>query len=906
MPEHATLDAHQWDRIADCFERALELPESDRASFIAEVFADDAVARGEVLAILAEHSRGEPLSIESWLVTDASTAASGIPIGTRIGTFRVGERIGQGGMGEVYRGDRDDGTFEQAVAIKVLRAGLGSQELVRRFQTERRILGRLAHPSIVGIIDGGTTPDGRPYLVMPYVEGLPLIAYCDQQRLSLDDRLRLFERVAAAVQYAHVQLVVHRDIKPSNILVSPSGEVHLLDFGIAKMLAAHGEHTGGIAAAAVNAEATQSAMRLLTPEHAAPEQVRGESVSTATDVYGLGVLLYELLTGTKPHRLDSRAMIELERDILEREPQPPSAHAAAVPWGRRLRGDLDRIVLKALRKEPLRRYSSVGQFADDIARYLKGLPVSAERDRFGYRFRKFVRRNRVGVAAGSLVALLLVAFAGSMSWQARQLARERDRVTSEKAATESVVALLTSLFARANPVTVPGGDTLRVQQLLAAGDTLVDSLDEQPYLQARMWRVLGTMHYARGRVDAAEELLQRAYDRMMSIRGADSLEVAQTYHELARAVEAHQGKPKAMSMFATSVERLRRAPGVSEKDIMIAERELAERSNSVAESRRALEALVAKKTLRTANDSMEYAASLNALASERYGSGQMRDAVVLFTETLRYLELLLPDGHPNRLIVAGNVSMARRDYGEFEMAEGLARQVLTQQRTQVTENPIAVAGAIERLASTQAMRGFLEDAERGYREARRIENDLLPPTHSMRVYNAWSLAFIVDARGRAREASLIADSAIRLARQGGLSPMDTLTLTDLRALFLMHQEQWQPAERLLLPTGPRMRALAGGPHMSIDSHETWLGMLALGQARYAAAIQHFTDAAAGKRARVLASHPDIAGDDCGRGIAFAKLGRSSEAAPLLRDACSRYLTLGTHSRLIARWAAEVQ
>ncbi|MCC6242452.1 MAG: tetratricopeptide repeat protein, partial [Gemmatimonadaceae bacterium] len=531
---------------------------------------------------------------------------------------------------------------------------------------------------------------------------------------------------------------------------------------------------------------------------------------------------------------------------------------------------------------------------------------SAERDRFSYRLRKFVRRNRVGVAAGSVVAVLLVAFAASMSWQARQLARERDRVQVEKAATESVVALLTSLFARANPVTVPGGDTLRVQQLLAAGETLVDSLAGQPYLQARMWRVLGTMHYARGRVDAAERMLQRAYDSMMSIRGSDSLEVAQIYHELARAVEAHQGTPRALPLFTSSVERLRRAPGVSAKDIMIAERELAERSILAADSRRALEALVAKKSLTSANDSMEYAASLNALASERYASGNMREAVVLFTETLRYLELLLPDGHPNRLIVAGNVAMARRDYGEFDVAEGIARTVLAEQKTQITENPIAVAGAIERLASTQALRGFLEDAERGYREARRIEQDLLSPTHSMIMYNQWSLAFVVDARGRPREASQIADSAMRTARSTGSPPMDTLALTDLRALFLMHQQQWQAAERMLLLTGPKMRALTNGPHMSIDSHETWMGMLALGQARYEAAIGHFTAAAAGKRARLLGTHPDIAGDDCGRGIALAKLERAKEATPLLRDACRRYVSLGTHSRLIARWAEEVK
>jgi len=897
MTDRQTFDSAQWDLIADAFERAIELHGEERAAFVRSVFVDDHVARRELEGVLEEHEKGQPLSIEEWMVTDGAEAAIELDAGTRIGSYRIAATIGRGGMGEVYRGERVDGTYEQDVAIKVLRAGLGSRELVKRFQTERRILARLQHPSIVRILDGGTTADGRPYLVMPFVEGLPLTAHCDAHVPTLDGRLQLFMRVAAAVQYAHAHLVVHRDIKPSNILVSPTGDVHLLDFGIAKLLAGPDEHTES---------ETRSALRLLTPEHASPEQVRGEVASTATDIYALGVLLYELLTDTRPHRLGQRSMPELERDILEREPAAPSTQASPFTWARRVRGDLDRIVLMALRKEPARRYGSVGQLVDDLERFLKGLPVAAERDRFGYRFEKFVRRNRGGVAVAAVVALLMVVLSVSMTWQARQLARERDRVQGEKATTESVVALLTSLFARANPVLVPGGDTLRVEQLLAAGETLVDSLSGTPYVQARMWRVLGTMHQARGRLDVAEVTLRRAYDRMMAMNGSDSLEVAQTYHELARAVESHEGRAKALPMFAASFERLRRSPGVRPQDLMVAERELAERSNDQAASRKALQQLVAAKVMKSAADSMEQAASLNALASSRYGAGQMRDARTLFGESLRLLEALLPVAHPNRLVVEGNLAMALRDLGEFALAEGMARKMVDLQRTQVTDNPIAMAGAMERLASTQALRGFLDDAERGYRQAGTLENSVLAPTHSMILMNMGSLSYLTSARGRSREALLVSDSALRIARAGGASETDSLWLHDLRAGIHIELERWDDAQRALKQTDAPIRRLAPFPHWLLDTHGTALGMLSLGQARYDNAATHFTAAASGRRARTSPLHPEIAGDDCGRGIALAKLDRRVEAAPLLADACARYKTLGTYSRLLVRWAEETR
>src|ERR1700676_77560 len=359
--------------------------------------------------------------------------------GNRIGPYRVLRTLGVGGMGEVFLAERADAEFEQQVAIKVVYGG--SQGVQSRLKIERQILAQLDHPNIAHLLDGGTLPDGTPYIVMEYLDGIPIDAYCDSNRLDIVARLKLFQIVCAAVHYAHRNLIVHRDLKPSNILVTAAGVPKLLDFGIAKLLDERqaGHHTLAV---------TQADIRIMTPDHASPEQVRGQIITTSSDVYVLGVLLFKLLTGTSPFVIPTMRLTDIERAICEKDPPLPShsidtdsAETQSIADARSLsparlrrvlRGDLDTMVFMAMRKEPERRYASAQQMASDIQRYLEGKPVIARRDTMSYRTAKFVRRHWLPVTTGVSAAFLILAFAPTSYVQSLRIAAERDRVAEQR------------------------------------------------------------------------------------------------------------------------------------------------------------------------------------------------------------------------------------------------------------------------------------------------------------------------------------------------------------------------------------------------------------------------------------------------------------------------------------------
>jgi non-specific serine/threonine protein kinase/serine/threonine-protein kinase len=441
-----------WQQIKTIFHAALELDPARRAPYLREACAGDPLLRAQVESLVESHEQAgdfiaEPAFVGARLASGAEGGAESL-VGRRIGAYEIARELGRGGMGAVYLGVRADAQFDQRVAIKIVKRGTDTDFVLRRFSRERRTLAALDHPNIGKLLDGGATEDGLPYFVMEYIEGLSLNAYCDERRLSITERLKLFREVCSAVSYAHQNLIVHRDLKPSNILVTRDGTPKLLDFGIAKLL--------DPALAEQTVERTATFMRLMTPEYASPEQVRGLPITTASDVYSLGVLLYELLTGHRPYRLKGRAPEEVERAVCEQEPERPSTAVSRVeesPAGgqtearsvlspetvadtrdtepvrlrRRLAGDLDTIILKALRKEPQRRYASAEQLSEDIRRHLEGLPVTARRDTFAYRTSKFIRRYRAGVAAAALVLLTLLAGAGATAWEAHRARVERAR-----------------------------------------------------------------------------------------------------------------------------------------------------------------------------------------------------------------------------------------------------------------------------------------------------------------------------------------------------------------------------------------------------------------------------------------------------------------------------------------------
>jgi non-specific serine/threonine protein kinase/serine/threonine-protein kinase len=418
------MNPERWQQIRQVFEQAVAIESHQRSDFLDKACATDPELRREVESLLSYESRarGDFLKTPAIDLLEPATRPSNGRIGHRVGVYQILQQIGHGGMGEVYRAVRADGQYEKQVAIKFVRVGLDTAFILQRFRYERQILASLDHPNIARLYDGGTTEDGIPYLVMELIEGTPIDQYCEDHDLSLAERLQLFTQVCAAVQYAHQRLVIHRDIKPGNILVTAEGVPKLLDFGIAKIFDP-------------SAGAETTLIRSMTPEYASPEQIRGEPITTATDVYSLGVVLYRLLTGWPPYRENTRTPLELARAISEVEPERPSVAVLQnavksqsldrdVPDGttskspptrlrRALAGDLDNIVLKALRKEPDRRYASAEQLAEDIRCHLGGLPVAARRDSWSYVAGKFVRRHKVGMAATLLI--VLVVLAGVMS-----------------------------------------------------------------------------------------------------------------------------------------------------------------------------------------------------------------------------------------------------------------------------------------------------------------------------------------------------------------------------------------------------------------------------------------------------------------------------------------------------------
>jgi tetratricopeptide (TPR) repeat protein/tRNA A-37 threonylcarbamoyl transferase component Bud32 len=494
------MDPARLQAVEAIFHAVLETDADQRQQFLREHCSGDQSLCREVEALLAAHEKSGSF-IEAPIATlDQALFAEEEPdrlIGQAIGHYEITGRIGSGGMGAVYLARRADQQYEKQVAIKLIKRGMDTEAMLRRFRNERQILAGFDHPNIARLLDGDTTEDGLPYFVMEYVEGVPIDEFCDQHALDVTGRLQLFRQVCAAVSYAHRRAVIHRDLKLSNILVGADGVPKLLDFGIARLLQADD---------AAESPATLLEQRVLTPEYASPEHLRGEPVTTSSDVYSLGVVLYRLLTGQRPYQVKSQSAVDMARAVGQTEPQRPSAVTDAT-GGRRLRGDLDNIVLMALRKEPERRYASVEQFSDDILRHLEARPVLARRDTLAYRAGKFVRRNTAASIAATLVVLSLVGGIVMTTWQARR-AREQEVIAiAEKARAErrfnEVRQLARSvLFDYHDAIENLSGATAIRERLVKDGLAYLDSLAREASDDPELQRELAA-----------------AYDRVGDVRG---------------------------------------------------------------------------------------------------------------------------------------------------------------------------------------------------------------------------------------------------------------------------------------------------------------------------------------------------------------------------------------------------
>ena len=560
-------DPGRWERVQEILAGALELEGEARGAFLDEAFAGDAALRAEVASLLDASAHADSyfadLASRVGIAEDVDGALPPPPPdleGRLIGAYRMGPLLGRGGMGAVYAAERADGQFELSAALKILPLGAASPEARRRFLEERRILARMEHPNIARLYDGGVTEDGTPYFVMERVDGVPFTEYCRTHELDLDERLLLFLDVCDTVSFAHSKLVVHRDLKPNNILVTADGKVKLLDFGVARLLESGEE---GVTATALGG-------RLMTPRYASPEQLRGEVVTTASDVYTLGVILHEVLTGVSPYdvaddttslvdaicthtvAVPSARLLRWARGTIQATQEARDVVAAAEAMGssvrslsRGLRGDLDNILLMALRKEPARRYASVEALAEDIRRHLAGYPVKASPEGLAYSAGRFLRRHALtAAAAASFVVLLAVLLVLSVRFgvttrrQAEEIAHERDRA-------EEIAHFMGELFEVAAPGQ-GGADTVTARELLAAGVRRIrEDHPDEPELQAEMMTVLGRIYRQLGLRDEAIALLREASDIQSSLGTVPQELRAATLRELGGALlERDHEKPR--------------------------------------------------------------------------------------------------------------------------------------------------------------------------------------------------------------------------------------------------------------------------------------------------------------------------------------------------------------------------
>jgi serine/threonine-protein kinase len=897
------LDRELWDRISTIFNRAIDTPGAERAGLLDQLCGSDATVRREVEAMLQAHEASGGLIAERRLVTDGEDGgapsdrfAGRLPSGARIGPYRIEGLIGAGGMGDVYRAERADGAYRQTVAFKVLRLGYRTSEMVRRFRIEREALARLTHPGIARILDGGTLDDGRPYLVLEFVEGVSVTSHCTERGLSLRDRLALFVRIASVVQYAHGRLVVHRDLKPSNILVQPDGVPRLLDFGIAKLLDADVDASLGLE--------TTPESRLLTPEYAAPEQMRGEAPGTATDVYALGVLLFEMLTGARPFAAAVHNPNALERAILESPPPPPSSVSDAPVGARRLRGDLDRIVLMALRKEPERRYVSAAQLGDDVERYLSGRPILARPESVGYRFRKFIGRNRMLVASAAAILLLVSGFAITAALQARRISRERDLVQRERAAADQVLAVLTRLFERGDPNKHPGGDTLRVSSLLDEAEKQIDSVKNDPSRHAALLRAVGGMRMARGEHARGLALLGQAFDLRRRTFGPNDVDAARIHHEIALGQLWYRGGMAAQPALDSSLTELRRLHGETNREVRAAINDLLMATYDSVAAQGLLARLEAIDRVLPDSNPVAIAERLNDQGARLYNARRSAEALALFRSSLVIVSRHFPPEHSDVRTVARNVAMALFAVGQLPQAEAMQRAAVALE-DRLHRTPLDGAVAREALALTLAAEGKADSAQVYERDALRLFRAGTAPEH-WRIWSALrNLAFIHAARGELDHGLALLDSAIAVATAGRAATTEVGYLNAQRVPFLVRLKRLPEAARAI---GDAEQLLGASPAVTRQHRadvNRYAGMLELANGNVSRAAERFRTAVS------LTEPPNDTGrvggiNSCLLGIALARLGRHDEARPLLGEPCTKYMSRGLPDSLVAEWIARAR
>jgi len=785
-------------RLRDLFDEALDLPQHERAAFVDAACADDSSLRAELLRLLDREQRQHLISDEATLSALDRTLRRALPQafveGQLLGPFRVIESIGDGGMGHVYRALRVDGVVEQQVAIKLVRTDLFNPALRQRFSAERRLLSTLAHPNICGFIDAGELRDGTPYVVMEFIDGVPLLQYCDRQRLTLEQRLRLLRKICGAVEHAHRQLIVHRDIKSANILVTDAGEPKLLDFGIATSLGN-------------DRDATMTADRFLTPSNAAPEQLRGEPVGVGCDVYALGLLAYELFAGVPAYVLTGRSAAEMERLILLVPPLPMSQQArsgaalAATSRGlpsasvlaTRLAGDLDAIVAACLRKAGSERYPNVGQLDADLLRVLERKPISVRGGDRAYRMRKFVGRHRLAVGLVATLAFVVVAALTTVGWLAFDLAEQRNVAIRERDRAEHAIRLLQDAVVAADPARV-GGETLTMRDVLARAETPLERLfDEQPGLYADLAATIVEVQLSLGNDTVAARLAGRALEASSRVP-FDRARLRRLTLLHGRALTNAGDLVGALPV----LERVRQFDASEQPDWQVAWGRLLMRHARFVEAADALQRATAVLTLRGPDDDLASEAHWELARALRY-NGRHDDALAANARTLQWQREGIGDDHPRTALTRMNrvdlLWAAKRH--EEAIPEG--RAAVAEIRRIYGADSLMAARAGSMLAVALRGAGQTAEAIALSREVLAVWRRRLGDDHASTIRGTYNLAAVLtETDGGQREARELLVTAVAAAeRRFGLAADTTHFMRIGLAETLLDQHRPREALRVL-------------------------------------------------------------------------------------------------------------
>ena len=809
------IDEERWRRIEAIFNDALELHPSQRTTFLAEACSTDVELRKEVQELLRSSEKTAKLLAEpiEGVVQDLVSAEA--LVGRTVGHYKIIRTLGEGGMGKVYLAERSDQEYQTKVAIKTISTFLGSQNrMLERFRSERQILANLQHANIARLLDGGVTSEGLPYLVMEYVDGEPIHDYCLRHSLRLKDRLCLFGKVCSAIEYAHHHLVIHRDIKPANILVDAAGEPRLLDFGIAKLIEQVPD-----TASPVLASATEC---LMTPEYASPEQIRGEPVSTATDIYALGVLLYELLTGQRPYQFETHSHLEMARVICQKEPTAPSAVVKARRTDSSTENpgtDLDNIVLMAMRKNPTERYASVATFWADIQAYLNGYPVLARQQSWSYRAAKFIKRHKVGFSAAVISVVALIGFSIGMGILARRANQEQKKAQKE-------AEFLASMFRAASPDEAKGRE-ITARELLDRGAERINiELAAEPEIrmplvvdmaqaysdlgaydkglallnrsssvsllnkltfaqQAEAFETEGTLYRLKSNYKAAEPLFRRALAlRRNTLRASDPL-IAQSLTTLGECLYLQQQDLEAESLLREALRIRRSSPPDNADDVRNYLALLLKRKGEFNEAVELLSEAVAISLRVGGTDSPSYGQSLHNWASALIDVGDLGQAETRLRELLDVRRRVLGRTHPAITYTLNNLGFVLLEEGKPSAAEPYLKENL-QLRLQVygRENPGVISGWNNWARFLHAT-GQFEEARKSYQRALDIALKEGPET--------WTVAQIKANLGRLafdqkdhKQAEDLEEEALSVRRKlgGPEKPVIATSLLDLAIIRL--------------------------------------------------------------------------------------------------------------------------